>query len=189
LGIANGASDDFFDTDDKKAFYFKATYKVMGMGEVGGAESAKASEESKNYVDNSLKIGAFGYFGHDVVESDGHDFSQMGISWDFYFNQFNLFGVYSLRSDELEGTSGKLKSAAWFAEAHGVIYPWLVGFLRYEWTDQNTDDDAIDPRTTIIPGLSILARANISFTLEYQKPLDDARKDSDALVLGMKFAL
>ena len=175
VGLANGQNDaDNFDLNSAKDFYGRATYKLGGLGEIGGTEG-QSSETSAFYLDNSVRVGAFFYSGEAVKDTLADEFSVTGGDIDFWFNRLNVVALAMTMSSKL-GASDR-SSLAYFLEGNYVVYPWLIGELRYESTDKDTDDDTADPATSLIPGVVVMARANVKASLEYLIPLDEARKD------------
>ncbi len=197
LGVLNGAEvpGTHFDADNHKDLFYAASYKFGGLGEIGGTEG-QASATSEFYKDNYEKLTLFGYTGSDVLAPDSttsftspftHNFNLLGLNANVGWERFDLNGVYEARTDGQYNTSN-LKSAAWMTELNYVAYPWLVGVLRYEWTDLNTSSSTPDPETNLIPGVTVVLRANARLTVEYLKPLDTARKNDDEVVVGMQMA-
>ena len=182
VGMINGQNDDDnFDINDAKDLYGRVTYKVAGLGEIGGTEG-QASETSGFYLDDSARIGGYAYIGSSTFSKDDksfdNDFTIFGGDIDVWFSRLNLYGTYLIRKDNDPTGDGKTEnnSAAAMAELDGVVYPWLVGLVRFEWTDPNTDDDK-DPVTSLIPGVLVMIRANLKAFLEAQYFLDEGTRN------------
>lgn len=202
VGIGNGQNDeDNFDLNTSKDFYARGTYKIGGLGEIGGTEGQESSE-SAFYIDNSTRLGAFAYFGNaldggtleitppDTVAADvfrEDDFTVFGADIDFWYNRFNVVGLFMQMKSDYAGT--ERTSLAWFGEVNYVIYPWLIGHARYEFVDADTDLDDPDAQTTLVPAIIVMIRANVKCSLEYRKPLDDAREDDDRLTVQFNFSI
>jgi hypothetical protein len=161
--------------------------KFGGLGEAGGTEG-QASETSAFYKDNSVRIGAYGYTGKATDADTDEDFQAYGGDIDAWFGNFILNGTVLLMNSNIDGNPDR-KSMAWYGQGNGVIYPWLIGILRYEWTDLDTDDDTDDPQTNLVLGIAGMVRANSKVTLEYLKPLDDASKDNDKVTIQIEFGI
>lgn len=186
LGIGNGQNDaDNFDLNTAKDIYGRATYKVGGLGEIGGTEG-QSSETSAFYLDNSVRLGGFFYSGEAVKDTSSDEFSVAGGDIDLWFNRLNVVALAMTMSSKYKAKDRS--SLAYFLEGNYVIYPWLIGELRYEFTDKDTDDDVADPATSLIPGVVIMARANVKTSLEYLIPLDEARKDDGQFTLQFNIA-
>jgi hypothetical protein len=81
------------------------------------------------------------------------------------------------------------KSLVYYAQGNYVLFPWLIGLVRYEWEDRDTDSDTVEPVNSIIPGISVLIRANVKFNLEFKKFLDEANKKQSSFVLQINFGI
>ena len=82
----------------------------------------------------------------------------------------------------------KRTSVAYFIEGNYVIYPWLIARARYEYTDPDTNDNNNQVANNILPGIVVMMRANVKFSLEYLKPLDKSRKTDDRFTFQFNFA-
>lgn len=186
FGIVNGQG--ITDINPEKDFYGKLTYKIGGLGEIGGTEGG-ASETSQFYIDNSLTLGAFFYKG--TASRGGakdEDFTVFGGDVDFWHERFILNGALMLMSSDIPNAPSR-NSMVYYAQGNYVIYPWLIGLARYEGEDRDTDNDAVKPVNAIIPGITVMARANVKFTLEFKKFLDDANKKNDTFVVQLSFGM
>jgi len=68
FGVVNGnglgSGDASFDNNNFKDLYWRAAYKFGGMGVTGTtATGAVEPTQTRNWVDNSLRLGTFGYYG------------------------------------------------------------------------------------------------------------------------------
>ena len=185
VGVVNGQA--ISDVNSNKDVFGRVTYKFGGLGEVGGTEG-QASETSAFYKDNSVRVGAFGYSGKATDADIDEDFRAFGGDVEAWYENFIFNGTVLLMNSKIESSTDR-KSMAWYGQGNGVVYPWLIGLLRYEWTDLDTDDDAADPQTNLVVGIAGMVRANSKVTLEYFKPLDDARKDDDKLTIQIEFGI
>jgi hypothetical protein len=186
LGVGNGQNDeDNFDLNTAKDFYARGTYKIGGLGEIGGTEG-QASETSAFYVDNSVRVGGFFYSGNAVADTLEDKFSVVGGDIDLWYERLNIVALFMSMSSDYSDVDRS--SIAYFVEGQYVLYPWLIGEVRYEFTDADTDDDTADPATNLIPGIIIMARANVKCSLEYLIPLDEARKEGDRFTLQFNVA-
>lgn len=175
LGIGNGQNDEGnFDLNKSKDIYGRFTYKIGGLGEIGGTEGQE-SETSAFYLDNSIRLGGFMYSGNAVKGDDEDKFSVFGGDLDLWFNRLNVVAtVMSMKSDYLDK---ERTSLAYFVEGNYVLFPWLIGYARFESTQKDTDSDA-DAQTSLIPAVIAMVRANVKCSIEYIIPLDDDRKDT-----------
>jgi hypothetical protein len=186
VGIGNGHSDDNnFDLNRKKDYYGRITYKIGGLGEIGGT-TGQASNQSEFYIDNSLRFGAFVYKGTANPDSTRDKFSVIGGDIDWWYKRINMTAVVLQMKSKYLGTNRN--SLAWFVESNYVIYPWLIGRARYESTDPDTNDNSNQVENNILPGIVVMLRANVKFSLEYLKPLDKSRKADDRFTFQFNLA-
>jgi len=181
LGLVNGQGLN--DPNSSKDIYGRFTYKIGGLGEIGGTEG-QASTQSAHYLDNNLRLGGYFYRGT-VAGTDEEEVTVFGGDLDWWYQRFIVNGTLLYMKSEISGAADR-KSLAWYAQGNAVLYPWLIALARYEFTDPDTDDDATDPQTTLIPGITAVLRANVKVTVEYYLPLDDARKESDRLTVQVQ---
>jgi len=186
VGVGNGQSDENnFDLNKKKDYYGRVTYKIGGLGEIGGT-AGQASEQSAFYLDNSLRFGGFVYSGTAISDSANDKFSVIGGDIDWWFKRLNMTAVVmQMKSNYLDT---KRTSVAYFIEGNYVIYPWLIARARYEYTDPDTNDNNNQVANNILPGIVVMMRANVKFSLEYLKPLDKSRKADDRFTFQFNFA-
>jgi hypothetical protein len=186
VGIGNGQSDESnFDLNKKKDVYGRITYKIGGLGEIGGT-TGQASDQSAFYIDNSLRFGGFAYSGTAISDSTTDKFSVVGGDIDWWYQRFNMTAAVLQMKSKYLGTDRT--SLAYFVEGNYVIYPWLIGRARYEYTDPDTNDKTNQVANNILPGIVVMLRANVRLSVEYLKPLDKARKAEDRLTFQFNFA-
>ncbi len=186
VGVVNGQR--ISDINPDKDIFGKVTYKIGGLGEAGSTEGAE-SQSSQFYVDNSFTAGAFFYKGvASRTGSKDEDFSVLGGDVDFWYDRFIANASFMFMNSDIPNTD-KRKSLVYYAQGNYVIYPWLIGLVRYEWEDRDTDKDAVKPVNAIIPGVTVMARANIKLVFELKKYLDEANKKNDTFVVQINFGI
>lgn len=185
VGVSNG--QEITDPNSNKDVFGRVTYKFGGLGEIGGTEG-QASETSAFYKDNSIRVGAYGYSGKATDVDTDEDFQAYGGDLEVWYEGFVVNSTVLLMNSSIDSTDDR-KSMAWYGQGNAVIYPWLIGILRYEWTDSDTDDDTADPQTNLVAGITGMVRANAKVAVEYFKPLDDARKDADQFTIQIEFGI
>ncbi|HAL55775.1 MAG TPA: hypothetical protein DCP63_04680 [Bacteroidetes bacterium] len=186
VGVVNGQG--LSDMNKEKDFYGKMTYKIGGLGEVGGTEGA-GSNASEFFLDDNVTLGAFMYTG--TASKTGvadEDFTVFGGDVDFWYQRFILNGTLMLMDSRITGTP-KRNSMVYYAQANAVLYPWLIGLVRYEWEDRDTDQDLVKPVNAIIPGITLMARANVKLIFEFKKFLDEANKKNDTFGFQINFGI
>lgn len=207
VGLANGQG--LIDSNDRKDVFARVAYKFGGYGELGGGE---LPQDLEFWRDDSFKVGFFTYNGKSTNSYEGsatalsgttgtglvtvsadssieNDFHIVGVEFDWWFKDLNLFGLYLRQADDNPRGSGEsIDTDNWFAEANYTFYPWLVGILRYGETAQDFSVRP-DPKNQqfLVPALTVLSRANIKFTIEAQMRLDGPGKGHDRYLAGIDF--
>ncbi len=186
LGVVNGQG--LSDINPQKDIYGKVTYKIGGLGEIGGAEAGE-SDVSEFYIDNAITLGGFFYNGTaSKTNVKDEDFTVFGGDVDFWYDRFIANGAVMLMNSKIPNTTDR-KSMVYYLQGNYVLYPWLIGLIRYEWEDKDTDMDTVEPVNAIVPGVTVMARANVKFILELKKYLDEANKYNDTFVMQMNFGI
>jgi hypothetical protein len=186
LGITNGQG--ITDENAAKDFYGVLNYKIGGLGVTGGTEGS-ASENSQFYLDNSVTVGGFFYKGTaSLTGKVDEDFTMYGGTTEFWHEKFMLNATVMMMNSEMENTTAR-KSLVYYAQGNYVFYPWLIGLARYEWEDKDTDNDSVKPVNAIIPGITVMARANVKFVFEFKKYFDEINKKKDTFVLQINLGL
>lgn len=164
LGLVNG-SGSRNDDNSQKDFYASTSYKFGGFGVAGPGKPLDTLKATENYIDNSVEVGLFGYNGRTgAAPLNEVRFNRVGFKVNAYVNRLNLFGAY-VRGRDFVLASGppRLTSDAWFVEGDAVVLPWVVGILRY---DQAIGDPAFLHVKRLVPGVSMMVRANVILTAE-----------------------
>jgi hypothetical protein len=179
LGVGNGQNDaDNFDLNNHKDVYGSLGYKIGGLGEAGGTAGQEEKEQSAYYVDNSVRLGGFGYSGTAVDDDAKADkFSLLGGEVEGWYDRFIVMATVATMKSDYNGA--ERDSRMFFVEGRYVALPWLIATPRYESTDRDVDDE-VDARTALIPAVTAMVRANVRCSAEYKIPLDDASKKAKA---------
>ena len=184
FGVVNGnglgSGDASFDNNSFKDLYWRAAYKFGGMGVTGTpATGAIEPTQTRNWVDNSLRLGTFGYYGRspfqlsrttetlDQLLAADENFTRLGVDFDARLGNLNLFGALMHgRNDrrEFEGRVGT-DFTTWFVQGDYVFLPWVIGAVRYETVNLPAGFRDIE---AIVPHLTLLLRANIKLAVEGQ---------------------
>lgn len=151
--------------------------KIGGMsysGSPGGrSEAASSSDPSRPWRDDSIQLGAFGYLGSSKFPGAGDTpvtlqdrFFHLGLDFNAWLHDLNVFGAFVAgRHTQLTQDVGLGSRWIYLAlvQADYVLYPWLVGSLRFEWSDdaRYLTYSMDHPRWHLMPGLSALIRANV----------------------------
>lgn len=188
IGFVNG-SGAFIDNNDAKDGYFRLAHKFGGMGFDGtwrqGAEPYGGT--GKNWVETSLTIGVFGYRGAKpnsaAVGQQDLEFYRLGTDLSLYFGSLNLYGGYIRGNDERIVNNSQINQEyqLFFAEGNYVLYPWLIGVLRYE----QAEPEDLSTIKQVVPGITALLRANIKWVIE--APFDPDKGDIERVLVGLDF--
>jgi len=148
-----------FDDNDFKDFYGRLSYKIGGMGVIGGGEVEESLVTTENWQDgetlfgdvkSSAKFGIFYYYGKsDFLGTENQDrFSRYGADVDWIIGNFNVIGSAVVYDDNLDdavsydskttgfpqdGFDDAFKTYIYTVEVDWVVYPWLIPAVRYEW--------------------------------------------------------
>ncbi len=200
VGVVNGSgvnAGGTGDDNDEKDLFGVVRYKFGGMGydgslpDAGDEGSPLLTEATDFWVDNAVEISAFGYSGTaNVTGGEEEDFTRAGISGRWTWKNLDLFGGYIVgENDDPWGTDSTedADSQTWFVQGEYVIYPWLIGLLRYESLEVDRPSSFASipgwkdaDRSRFVPALIIQARANVKITLEgvIYDDFDDGDDDS-----------
>ncbi|MFQ5777255.1 MAG: hypothetical protein ACE5IP_04540 [Terriglobia bacterium] len=164
IGIVNGSGSSK-DTNSHKDFEWSLAYKFWGYGVTGpiGEEEVESLQIADNFVDNSIKIGAFGYVGRIPFAGSENRYRRTGIKVDAFFQKLNLYGAIVWGEDKLLTPRRIVDSSAWFLEADYVLTPWIIPLVRFEKTDIEGRPDSIK---RVIPALNLALRANVRLLIE-----------------------
>lgn len=140
----------------------------------------------------SIRLGAFYYYGENQLNYGSSTYSFLGtINEPFYRaggdirfkyrGRLELFGLGMVGHDnnQLVDTVAQTISSApavtytgGFAGSNLWIYPWLIGYMRYDFVNSPTDFSngvsQYQTRNRYSPGFQVLVRANIKLVGEYQ---------------------
>lgn len=164
-GVVNG-NGSVEDNNNHKDVYYRLSYKHNGMA-FDGTSAEELGEELKqtdNWVDNSITLGAFGYFGLTNTENR---FFRIGSDLRIAYGNLDLYGagVYGEDSDAVAAADVTAESFVWFIAGDYIIFPWLITSLRFE--DENIwagNDDADIEK--FVAALLMYPRANIRLATE-----------------------
>lgn len=168
FGIVNGQG--LISTKPQKDFTGMITYKIGGLSETGETKGVK-NLQFKPYIDNSLLLGGYFYKGTEAKDSlPDENLTVFGGNTELWYDRFIInVNIMQMISDI---ASNERKSIAYYVQGSGLIYPWLISLIRYEWTKTDINDNNVKPVSSIIPGLSILLRPNLKVNIEAKKYLD-----------------
>lgn len=178
------------DNNRDKDIYWRFSLKLGGMSITGKSEEegeeVPVLKDAENWRDNSIRLGIFGYHGKNpsMVNSESEKFSRIGFDVDAWYGNLNLFGGawFAINKGpftlEEQIYPAEFKSNTFFVQADYVIYPWLIGSLRWEkfkanhlsvWRQQGFElaqGFGGDDITRFVPHISVLFRANVKLVLE-----------------------
>lgn len=186
LGTVNGEGKGPTDSNQSLDGYYRLAYKFGGFGVGESLQELGELNQSENWIDNSLRIGTYGYVG--AWGGPGTKFSRFGFDLDWWVSVLNIFGTAWLGNDaeiQNSGLTRDVKSLAWFVQGNYILYPWLTGVLRYEMSHQ--EDKSATRR--ILPAVIIAIRPNITWTTEYAfyQEVDTKKSGDDILRTRVRF--
>jgi hypothetical protein len=189
LGVVNGTG--LISTKSQKDFCGKLTYKIGGLSETGVNPKVKkgdTSSPSHPYIDNSLTLGGFFYKGTETMEEvRDENLTVLGGEGELWFDRFILGGQAMWMTSDLADTTDTRKSMAYYIQGSGLVFPWLIGLVRYEWTNENLDNSDVKPVTSIIPGITMMIRPNVKLNFELKKYLDELNKKNSTFSMRVSF--
>ncbi|MCH8325286.1 MAG: hypothetical protein IIB83_01770 [Bacteroidetes bacterium] len=175
VGVVNGEKSTINDKTDEKDIYGRVAFKFGGLA-LDGYEPAgmDALKQIDNWADNALTIGAYIYQGnYQTSNLVDNDFNRFGFDLHANLNRFDFFaGAIFGTDDNPSGLTNatnlkkELNSTAWFVEGQYLLYPWLIAGVRVGGVTSDQNNDDVDKYTLISPNITILARANVRFTVE-----------------------
>lgn len=178
-GVVNGSSGRF-DKDPHKDVYFKAKFKLGGrdfLGKFPDQEISMDTKVSGGWVDNSVLLEAFAYFGEASRDALADRFNYLGVSARASVGDMDLsVGVIRGHHDNPWLTAPEIDTdgTTVFAKAEYMIYPWLMGRVLYETLDWDEPAGAsvgsglsgsLDQKRVLF-GPIFAIRANIRLVLE-----------------------
>ena len=193
VAAGQGPGEKSFDGNASKDLYGRVSYKFGGMALDGTTASGTAGEppQGDNWVDDSLRLGLFGYAGSgkgirfDLAAAgeppqvfEDVTYRRFGIDASWYIGSLNVFGAYISGSDELrEGgdpsTDEIFDYSALSIEADYVVKPWIVAVLRYD--QLNPASAMAGTLRRLVPNVTFLLRANVKAVLELQQDIEENR--------------
>ncbi|MEK6559070.1 MAG: hypothetical protein AABZ43_02910 [Planctomycetota bacterium] len=173
-------ADNVFDINNGKDFYVRISYKIGGMGVLGGGKVEESDKPTENWQEKSLTLSSFFYRGdtgffNDPVggtgwHSSGNNFWRYGTEADFHWWNFNLFGAATFFRDRtesdvtIENESGdNFDADLYTAELRWVALPWVIPAVRFENMNPSYDAGNLDSFNRYSADITVLIRANVKF--------------------------
>lgn len=174
VGLGQGGATGRRDNNDHKDIYYKARYKIGGLGLDGSYPAAVAKPGAfGQFHDHTVVVETFGYFGREPsiagVESRHRT---VGAVLRAVWGPTDVgAGVVRLTDDQPYGPSlGSLRMTSVFAKAEHAFYPWLIGSFKAEWLAARVPESSgFSGRVRerhVQPGLVGLIRQNIRLVAE-----------------------
>lgn len=239
-----GPGEEAFDGNDAKDVYGRLAYKWGGIAFDGSNADQVQQAKNWRERSFELGVFAYDGDGDDVRaglgeedEVDEHvslapkavlvtkhgdpafiedeSFSRLGLDFNAFWGDFNLFGAYVEGEDDIrtilqsshggvlsDGDLDTFEYEAFFVELDAVLgYPWLHGAVRYENVDlpvgdaaggdehdDEGDEHAVDDTFERgVVSVTALVRSNVKTTLEYAWDLGDSDDDVLWLNFGIAF--
>ena len=210
IEMREGESGSPFDMNNSKDYYARVSYKIGGMGVLGGGTVAESQKATENWQDNSLTLSGFfyrgntGFFNDPEVgsrlswHSSGNHFWRYGAEVEYSWWNFNLFGAATYFRDNtssdvtIGGESGSNFDAALYtAELRWVALPWIVPAVRFENANPSYDVGDINSFNAYSADITVLIRANVKFTVgaAFADGNAPAMVDDEIYQMGVKIGL
>ncbi len=202
--------ESVFDMNNSKDYYARVSYKIGGMGVLGGGTVVESQKATENWQDNSLTLSGFFYRGNAGFFNDpdagfrtswhssGNHFWRYGAEAEYSWWNFNLFGAATYFRDNtasdvtIGGESGSNFDADLYtAELRWVALPWIVPAVRFENMNPSYDVGDIDSFNTYSADITVLIRANVKFTVgaAFADGNAPAWIDDETYQMGVKIGL
>lgn len=197
FAVVNGnGSASVLDDNDSKDIYYRVAYKFGGLsltGTGGEGDEGETLSTNENWRDDSIQVAHFGYLGYsDFGDGSGeHGFQRLGFDFRALYSRFELGAAYVRGTDEnllVSGVTGDVVSDVYFVEGQAMIFPWMFTVIRYENEKQEQRSATLTEVDNLVVNLTMLQRANIRWTLEGVKFLDESDGKHDTLKLNLLFA-
>lgn len=188
LGMINGngisENDDGVDNNSAKDFYYRLGYKLGGIAYDGTFEGDVFGQGGNNWAEKSLAIATFGYFGTGVSSNKDVAITRIGADYNLSYRDLNLFGGLITGTDEKYAGETLVEESysLLFTEADYMVYPWLIGVLRYEQANRPNESGI----RRLVPSITALYTVNIKFIVE--APMDLDNSDDRNIQVGLDFA-
>ena len=174
-----------------KDVYIRVSQKFNLERDAASRNDVQAAGPTGPRDHTSIRVGGFYYAGTNELNYGGSQFGFLGvISEPFYraggdvrfkYRNLELFGLGMVGHDNnhsVDTTAMTISTApavtftGGFAGANYWVYPWLIGYMRYDFVNSPTDFangvSQYRTRNRFSPGFQILVRANIKVIGEYQ---------------------
>lgn len=191
VGVVNGNLKSVQDDNDSKDIYYRVAYKLGGLSLTGTGDEGETLSTNENWRDDSIQVAHFGYFGYSDFGSGAHEFSRLGFDVRALYSRFELGAAYVRGTDDnltKSGVTGDVVSDVYFVEGQAMIFPWMYAVVRYENEKQEQRSATLTDVDNLILNLTILQRANIRWTIEGLKFLDESDGKADTLKINLLFA-
>ncbi|MBI2896173.1 MAG: hypothetical protein HYY06_21625 [Deltaproteobacteria bacterium] len=154
----------------EKDFYVRLAAKLGGLsldGRSGGTES------SDNWVDNSVELGVFGYYGNAELATADEAGEPVTVRDRFFAAGGDVFatwrdvGLYGLALHEVHGqptyADKQVRVERYVGRLRYVFFPWLVPEATFEYFNTELDQDMT---YQVMGTVDLLVRANMKVWLE-----------------------
>lgn len=160
FGILNGDGLTNSDNNAHQDFYGRLSYKFGGLGVAESISSSKDLNISGNWVDNSIRVGLYGYQGWSGASS--LSFQAGGADIDAWFRNLNFYTTAWAGTEKTTVDGLRQRVTAWTMGADYILVPWLTGILRYEVAGTSSTPY----KKRVIPAMVVGIRPNITWTTE-----------------------
>ena len=163
VGVVNGSGNKP-DNNTAKDVYTRFSYKFGGFGVTGSDEEGEELTQTRNWRDDSVKVGMTSYFGKGDFAEGPDSFWRLGGDVDFFIGDLNVSAVALRGRDEMQATRVATVFTAASVEANYIVKPWIMTVLRY---DSVSRDHGPDIRR-LVPAVVLAIRANVRVVAEWE---------------------
>jgi len=179
LGLSQGAESGTRDNNAHKDPYYRIRYKFGGLNlrgryDPGGGPVLGTGGQLQ---DRSIIIEHFGYRGDESTADDPQGpHRAIGFSARALYGPWDVGGGWVRRSFDrpFATATGEVRGRSWFAKAEHMVFPWLLGSLKYDRFDADADAQALPAghtldsaaRRVVAPGAVLLLRQNVRAVVE-----------------------
>jgi hypothetical protein len=180
IGLAQGTTASTTDDNNRKDFYYKIRYKLGGLGLDGRyrGDAKPVLGGGGQLLDRTLTFEHFGYVGEQPVAGSRQDnHRSFGVAARGLWGHIDVgLGYVWGRNDNPWGVDapGSLASRSVFAKGEYLVFPWLLGSLKFDTfeadipTSVRQDGFTVggSDQTRVMPGVIFLVRQNIRGVFE-----------------------
>ncbi len=179
LGLAQGGDDNGEDINGRKDIYYRLRYKFGGLDLTGRYDTGDGPVlgAGGQLLDRSVILEHFGYFGDESTAEDPqgpHRALGWSARWLFGAWDTGVGRVARRYARPFRTASGDVRADAWFAKVDYLLFPWVLGTLKYDRLDVRAEASSLPSGATLqagdrrrlTSGAALLIRQNVRLAIE-----------------------